>query len=373
MSDWRIAIIQLCLPHYRVPFFQALTSSQHNSVCVVAGEHHFRPSPQSVGNTEGINRIPVSNYFVANQLAFQRLPGFVSVCPVCIMELNPRIVTNLLLLRKRHQRRLPTILWGHGLSPRPNSPRWVEKVRLQMAHQADALIFYSNKGRDDFLRLGVSKDKLFVAHNSIDVDEIRAQAQKVQAVRTDILFIGRLIPGKKVDLLIHGYSRAQRNLPKGTRLIIIGDGPQRSQLESLVSELGITEKVDFVGEKTQEAELASYFARSAVSVSPGCIGLSAVHSLAYGVPLLIADKEPHGPEIEAFEAGKNGEYFTANSADALGEQLVKMLSHPERLASMGTYGQEGVFRNLSVQRMVEVFRSAVNYVQSDPSHRMRVA
>lgn len=364
MSDWRIAIVQLCLPHYRVPFFQALTQSQHNSVCIVAGEHHFQPSPRTVGDAEGINRIAVSNYFVANQVAFQRLPGFVSTCPICIMELNPRIVTNLLVLRKRHQWRLPTIVWGHGLSPRPNSPRWVERVRLYMAHQADALIFYSNKGRDDFLRLGVPKDKLFVAHNSIDVEQIRALVQKVQVNRADVLFIGRLIPGKKAELLLHGYSRVQKHLPQGTRLIIIGDGPQRSQLESLAAELGITEKVDFVGEKTQEAEIAPYFARGAICVSPGYIGLSAVHSLAYGVPLLVADKEPHSPEIEAFEVGKNGEYFTANSADALGEQLVKMLADPERLASMGAYGQEMVFRDLSVQQMVDVFTSAVNYVQS---------
>ncbi len=358
-----VVIIQPCLPHYRIPFFAELSRRLDGRLIVVAGPYNFGKSPVSVPHTPEVKRIDVRNIFVANRLAIQTPPSVTWSCPIAVLSFDIRTLSNLWLFAERRRRRLPTIFWGHGLSARPNSPRWVRSLRVWLARQADAVIFYSDKGKRDFVQLGVGEDKLFVAHNSIDIEAIGQAAARCSAERKDVLFIGRLIPAKKVDLLIQAFARALPRLSSDTRLIVTGDGPERSNLVALTRELGVSQSVEFVGEKTREEDLAPIFARGAVCVSPGYIGLSAIHSLAYGVPLLVADNEPHSPEIEAFVPKENGEYFAANDPNSLANRLVEMLAQPDRLREMGIKGQMSVQRKYSVQNMVDVFLQAFDYVK----------
>lgn len=358
----RSVIVQLCLPHYRVPLYSAISRQLEGSFAVIAGPYSYEGSPKSVDDTPDITRIRVSNYFLMNRFAFQTLPALAFNCPIAVLEFDSRIVSNLWLFLVRRHRKLPVILWGHGLSRRRNSPRWIVHLRRWMAHQADALIFYDERGRQDFLKLGLPEEKLFVANNSIDVERIQSLSLKNRAKRKNILYIGRLIPAKKADLLIEGFARAYNRLPEGTRLVIVGDGPERGRLTSLVQAHEIAELVDLAGEITDDAELAPRFAESAVCVSPGYVGLSAIHSLAFGVPLLVADAEPHSPEIEVFLPGKTGEFFKANDADALADSLVKLLANRQLLADMGKTGWDLVQAKYSVQHMADVFLRAFDYV-----------
>ncbi len=363
MAKSMTVIIQPCLPHYRVPFFAELSRRLDGRLIVVAGPYNFGKSPVSVPHTPEIKRVDVRNIFIASRLAFQTLPSITWSCPIAVLSFDIRTLSNLWLFAQRRRRRLPTIFWGHGLSPRPNSPRWVRSLRVWLARQADAVIFYSDKGKRDFVQLGVAEDKLFVAHNSIDIEAIGQVAARCSAQRKDVLFIGRLIPAKKADLLIRAFARALPQLPSDTHLIMVGDGPERSNLMALTQALEVSQFVEFVGEKTEEEDLARIFARAAICVSPGYIGLSAIHSLAYGVPLLVADNEPHSPEIEVFVPEENGEYFVANDPASLANRLVELLAQPDRLREMGIKGQMLVQRKYSVQNMADVFLQAFDYVK----------
>lgn len=358
----RAVIVQLCLPHYRVPFYTALSKLIRGQLAIITGPYSYGGSPRSVETMAEITQIRTRNSFVMNRLAFQMLPSFVWSCPIVVLEFDLRILSNLALFAVRRGRNLPVILWGHGLSRRRNSPQWIIRLRRWMAQQADALIFYDEQGREDFSRLGLPQDKLFVAHNAIDVAHIRSLASNCTAERKNVLFIGRLISSKKADLLVEGFARARPKLPEGTRLVIVGDGPERERLASLVQARQISEVVNLVGEVTDDVKLAPLFAESAICVSPGYVGLSAIHSLAYGVPMLIADDEPHSPEIEAFEPGRNGEYFAANDPDALANRLVELLVNPQRLALMGNNGRDLVQARYSVQHMADVFVQAFDFV-----------
>ncbi len=364
-------IVQLCLPHYRVPFFTALSRSMGERLDVVAGPYSYGGSPRSVDDVEGVTWIRIRNLFVMNRLAFQMLHRIVWSCPIIVLEFDLRTLSSLLLFAVRRIRKLPVILWGHGLSRRSNSPTWVAHIRKWMAHNADAVIFYSNHGREDFIRFGLPKDKLFVAHNSIDIEHLSPAVAQSDAVRKDILFIGRLVPGKKVDLLLEGFVRAISNIPQATRLVIVGDGPEREYLQTLAKTHGISDRVLFTGEVTGPAQLGPLFAQSALSVSPGPIGLAAVHSLAYGVPLLVAVDEPHGPEVEVVVPEKTGCFFSSNDADSLAMHLVKLLAHPEMLREMGVNGRNLIQSQYGVQHMVEVFLQAFDYALRQRSEDYR--
>lgn len=158
-------------------------------------------------------------------------------------------------------------------------------------------------------------------------------------------------------------------MPSETHLIIVGDGPEKERLVAMAQTAQISQFVEFVGEKTGEADLAPLFAKSAVSVSPGAIGLAAIHRLAYGVPLLIGDNEPHGPEIEAFVPSVNGGYFASDSPDSLAQKLIDLMSNPQRLEEMGRRGQALVEARYSVHRMADVFLQAFDYVLRSSAKR----
>ena len=85
-----------------------------------------------------------------------------------------------------------------------------------------------------------------------------------------------------------------------------GEGPERASLEKLASELGISDATTFTGAIYDQKSLAPWFNDAWASVSPGALGLSAVHSLAFGVPMVVARDEGHGPEISTIRDGENG-------------------------------------------------------------------
>jgi len=281
---------------------------------------------------------------------------------VVIAEFNPRIVSNVLACLSAHRLPVRWIWWGHGLSPRSNSLS--VRLRLWLARAADALIFYDATQRDTFVSLGIPEERTFVAYNAIDTEEIdRVVQPRLRNERHRILYIGRLVLHKKVDLLLKGFARAVAFLPADTILTIVGDGPERGNLECLVQQLKLSERVEFVGALYQQAQLAPLFNSAWVSVSPGCIGLSAIHSLAYGVPLLVARDEPHGPEQAVLEEGKNSVFFSANSAAALGEQLVLLTNAAGQWAEMALMARQKIQSRFSLSAMVQTFEQTVQYVQ----------
>jgi glycosyltransferase involved in cell wall biosynthesis len=90
----------------------------------------------------------------------------------------------------------------------------------------------------------------------------------------------------------------------------------------LVSELGLAGRVSLTGHLDEVEVLRKIYARAFVSVSPGFAGLAITQSFAFGVPMLIADNEPHAPEIEAAAQGENCAFFASDDPAALAAGLL---------------------------------------------------
>jgi glycosyltransferase involved in cell wall biosynthesis len=278
---------------------------------------------------------------------------------VVIASYDPRFLTNLVGYYAARKLGIKWIWWGHGIRPRDR----YHFIYRKMAKMADAVVLYSGPAADKMALIGVPREKIFVAWNAIDTAEIEEYYRAVPfEQRFRILYIGRLIRGKKVDLLIQGFAAALPRLPDDTKLSIIGNGNEERKLKSLVSELRIESNVEFSGKLTIQDQLAPYFNSSFVSVSPGQIGLSAIHSLAYRVPLLVANKEPHGPEITILEEDKNGCYFATNSVNDLARHLIELSDNRARCELMGEAGQQSIHNRFNIETMVNSFLDAIKYV-----------
>nr|WP_255728013.1 glycosyltransferase [Nesterenkonia sp. LB17] len=153
--------------------------------------------------------------------------------------------------------------------------------------------------------------------------------------RYRILYVGRLETAKRPELLVDAYLRAISKLPDGVKLTLVGSGSLSSTLEERVEHLGASDQVELLGHIGDYCALKQIYAETMISVSPGYAGLSLTQSLGFGVPMLVADDEPHAPEIELLSP-ETGAYFAAGSAEALAARLVEVFEgrlrwEPERV------------------------------------------
>lgn len=139
-------------------------------------------------------------------------------------------------------------------------------------------------------------------------------------VRNSVLYVGRFAPAKKVSVLVEGFAQAVRQQPD-MKLVLVGGGSEESALKLLVSRLGIQDKVEFPGWIDDLHELLPFYSRAFCSTSPGFAGLGLTQSLGFGVPMLVADNEPHSPEIELDSSG-GVTYFTSGSCAELEKAIL---------------------------------------------------
>jgi glycosyltransferase involved in cell wall biosynthesis len=110
-------------------------------------------------------------------------------------------------------------------------------------------------------------------------------------------------------------------------VLIVGDGEDRPGLESLARELDVADRVRFYGPCFEEPRTAELFTASDVCVAPDAIGLTAMHAMAYGTPVITCDDPArHGPEFEAIIPGKTGELFRPEDAPDLARTIEMWLA-----------------------------------------------
>jgi len=177
--------------------------------------------------------------------------------------------------------------------------------------------------------LGAPEERIRVIYNPVDLDRIASLA----AAPVDdpwfrpgdppvILAAGRLIPQKDYPTLLLAFSRVRRN--EHVRLLILGEGKERSRLEAMTRDLGLAADVRLPG---FQANPYASMARAAVfvlsSVSEG-LPTVIIEALACGRPVVSTDC-PHGP-AEILGNGKYGRLVPIGNPDALAEAIQPALT-----------------------------------------------
>jgi glycosyltransferase involved in cell wall biosynthesis len=242
------------------------------------------------------------------------------------------------VLLARHFRK-PVVITARGsdltLIARHIAPRAM--IRWA-AHQADALITVSAGLREEFCRLNVPADKITVLRNGVDlelfrpVDRFLARA-KLRVDRPCLVSVGHLIPRKGHDLAIEALS----SLP-GFLLLVVGEGPERSTLEALASQLGVGARVRFLGSIPHEGLREIYGAADALILASSREGWANVllESMACGTPVIASDI-PGTREVVAEPA--SGRLMRDRSPQAIIEAVLAMLAAPIDRSATRAYAE----------------------------------
>jgi glycosyltransferase involved in cell wall biosynthesis len=358
----RTGLQQRVLPAYRAPFFDALAAALPGGLTVFAGES--RPG-------EGI--LPAEELRVArrNRAENRSIGGFLwqggwrrwldaEDPQAVVLEANPRYLTNFLIRRRMQIRGKPVLGWTLGpVRSGELSAGWIRNYYASYS----ALIVYSSFGADRFHRLGLPAEKVFVAPNAVESETAERLLRRPDAHREaraalgmqelpGVLFVGRLQPRKRVDLLLRACARAGIDL----NLVIVGAGPDRARLERIAAE--VFPSARFTGDLRGEA-LGRYFLAADLFVLPGTGGLALQEALVYGKPVAVAEAD--GSQRDLVQEGQNGWMLAPGEEEALAALLRTALADPERLRAMGDASRRIVRQTATLDRMVEGFLEALRY------------
>jgi glycosyltransferase involved in cell wall biosynthesis len=228
------------------------------------------------------------------------------------------------------------LLYAHGWR-RTDTNALIRVIRLAFLRQADGLLLYGHRARSIGLALGVSPEKMHVVYNSMDYQQMVALRNSISQTQLNalrkklfdnshlpvVIYVGRLIASKQVDLLIEACSRVKTGgQPLG--LIIVGEGPEMGFLKEKAFRLNLP--VHFTGAVYEETQLSLLISAANVLVVPGYLGLSAIHAMTYGTPVIAHDEiDQQMPEVEAIISGRTGAFFYKNDPDSLTKTLLPFM------------------------------------------------
>lgn len=233
----------------------------------------------------------------------------------------------ILLLAKAF--RTKVYLWGHGWYGKESGlAACFKKIYFKLTH---GVFLYGTYAHNLMISKGFSPEKLHVIYNSLDYDHqitIRQSLRSSDIFQChfrnnypNVIFVGRLTPVKRLDMLLDCLA-VLRQKDVTINLTFIGDGEKREALEKRTHELHLDDSVWFYGACYDEHVLSSLIYNADVCVSPGNVGLTAMHSMVFGTPVITHNNFPYQmPEFEAIQKGETGDFFEYDDVTSLADTL----------------------------------------------------
>ena len=343
----KVLLIQDRIMHYRVPVFNALAEKVDLTVL-----YSFEELPDGIK----FKTLHVPHFKLRYKIHKKNLCRIANRYDVVIVMMDFSYLYVRLLSKKRRKYKL--IYWGIGVSAGYNIRYDSDSLQVDTSYKrvkkADAVGFYCSYPIEKYVKMGIEKEKMFVFNNTVKVLPVDEREKDL------ILFIGTLYKQKKIDVLLENYFRAYNKNKNVPTLAIIGDGDERASIGSWISEKGLNGKILLAGAVYNEAELASYFSRSIMCISPDQAGLSVLKSMGYGVPFITHKDAITGGEIFNIENGVNG--VLLNSFDDIEGLILESADNPEKFFDMGEKAKKHYEENRSVEKMVDGFMEAIGFV-----------
>lgn len=233
-------------------------------------------------------------------------------------------------------------------------PTWINYVlfRKKLAKEGNLFICVSKYIREKVLGLGFPADRTIIHYIGIDTQSIRPY--KIISNKKIILHVARFTEKKGTKYLLHAFSRIVKK-DKDVKLVIIGEGPLKKKIESLIESLNIKDYVHLLGFQPHECIL-EWMARSRMICVPSIIAHSGDSE---GLPIVLLEAAAMGiPAVATLHSGipegcidgKTGFLVPERSVEELAERLTYLLKNESLCEELGR----------AARRMVELKFNILN-------------
>ena len=245
----------------------------------------------------------------------------------------------------------PVLVTSHGSDAFSLNIWPLPRIKRLVARRCDALVVVSTEvGR----RLGAA-ERAIVQPAGVDAPLWQGLVGQRQPSEEDVLFVGRLARNKGPHLAI----RAIADHPH-LKLRIVGDGPERKSLEDQARELGVADRVTFLGRCTRE-QVAAEYRRAAVLVIPSIVGPDGSQE---GTPSVLGEAATVGlPVIASRLSGmaeflthdRTGLLFEPGDIAALSRELGNLFTEPGLAQRISSESQEALAPQLSLGKATKTY------------------
>lgn len=340
-----MVIQQALLAHYRACVYNELLANGRHEYGFASGAGETEPTIKTWTPPAGTRFIPTKTYIIKalNKRGIVLQPGVIGLAlrrDIDVLVLlgvawHPFTWLAAVIARLTGKR---VLYWTQGYT-RPESGL-AGKLRGAFYKLPNALMLYGHYGKVLCMARGINSTRLHVIYNSLDYPAQRRERQSVtrdelatlrmKVIGTDALPIAicttRLMPVRRLDLLIDAAAKLKAQ-GREVALLIVGDGPEKAKLQAHAQSSGV--RCVFYGACYDEAVLSRLIMMSNCMVAPGKVGLTCLHALAYGTPVVTHSNEANQmPEWEAIMPGRTGTLFTDGDTDDLARAIAHWTNDP---------------------------------------------
>lgn len=335
----KICLIDNMASHYRKGIYTLM--DKHYDIAWRFGEPLDGIKEMETSLLKDVKHLKTVRSFISGAYSLKGMCKLIDDYDFVIMIGEPALLSTwTLLLRYRlfhpHKK---VFFWTHGWYGKESFIKtFVKKIYFKLA---TGVITYGDYARNLMIKEGFKPDRLWAIHNSLDYDEqikIRESLSISDIYKSHfgndnktLIFIGRLTPVKRLDLLLEALSILKK---QGYRynLVLVGNGEMKDSLESYVKEKDLSDNVWFYGACYDERKNAELIYNADLCVAPGNVGLTAMHVMTFGTPVATHNNFPYQmPEFEAIKDGETGFFFEQENPQGIADGIIKWFSlHKDR-------------------------------------------
>ncbi len=235
--------------------------------------------------------------------------------------------------------------------------------RRLLVKAASSYISYGSMAKEYLISMGANPEKVSIAINTVDVDFYLNSEKSLKKRNSEkpskLIYVGNLTKGKCIDKIISCLMDIKSACPD-ISLVLVGDGPERENLEFLANEIGVSDLVSFKGFRDKE-DVLRYLTEADCFIFPSeydVWGLVLIEALAAGLPCIASIKS--GATVDLIQDGFNGFAVDFNNKGDLVKKILEVISNKVVIEQMSKNSKNFVTSNLTLNKSSEGFVKAIS-------------